>query len=236
MDRAYSDKLNRELSSSSPEDILSYFTREFSGSFCLSTSMGPEDQILTHMLAKLDPSIPIFTLDTGRMFPETYDLIHRTNQRYGIHIQIYFPDHHEVERMVGEKGINLFYESIANRKECCFIRKILPLRRALSGMDAWVCGLRKEQSVTRENVQAVEWDDANGLVKVNPLHSWTSQMVWDYIHQHQVPYNTLHDQGFASIGCQPCTRAIMEGEDERAGRWWWENPESRECGLHVKDH
>ena len=136
--------------------------------------------------------------------------------------------------MVAEKGINLFYDSIENRKQCCGIRKLKPLARALNGLDVWITGLRRDQSVTRNEVKMVEWDELNGLVKINPLINWSEKDVWDYIHQHDIPYNPLHKKGFASIGCQPCTRALMEGEDVRAGRWWWENPDTKECGLHQK--
>jgi phosphoadenosine phosphosulfate reductase len=196
--------------------------------------MGAEDQVITHILAKLSKSANIFTLDTGRVFPETYDLLHRTVNRYGLQIKSFYPDTTQVEEMVNSKGINLFYESIENRKLCCHVRKIVPLRRALTGMDAWITGLRREQSVTRTDLKIVEWDGGNGLIKINPLLEWTEEQVWDYIKNNSIPYNKLHDQGFPSIGCQPCTRAIKKGEDLRAGRWWWEMPDSKECGLHGK--
>ncbi len=197
--------------------------------------MGAEDQVLTHMIVSIDPNVKIFTLDTGRLFQETYDLIDRTNSRYKIKIQPYFPEAQKVEKMVHDKGVNLFYESIENRKFCCYLRKIEPLQRALKGCDMWITGLRKEQSVTRQNNELVEIDENNtGKLKLNPLISWTSDMVWDYIKVNNVPYNVLHDKGFPSIGCLPCTRAIQPGEDIRAGRWWWEQPENKECGLHEK--
>lgn len=227
--------LNDRLEHETPEEIIRYFFREFQGKVALSSSLGSEDQVLTHIVAKIAPEARIFTLDTGRLFPESYDLIHRTQERYGISIQVYFPPNEEVESMVAEKGINLFYHSIENRKRCCHIRKIIPLRRAMAGLDAWICGLRREQSPTRDAVRTVEWDEVNGLIKVNPLVSWTNEQVWDFIHEHKIPYNPLHDQGFVSIGCQPCTRAILPGEDQRAGRWWWENPDTKECGLHKRD-
>ena len=176
----------------------------------------------------------IFTLDTGRLFPETYQLIDKTNLTYGIQLEVFFPDYREVQRMVREEGINLFYNSIESRHRCCQIRKLEPLSRAFQGLDAWICGLRREQSVTRQDMQVVEWDEMHGLIKVNPLISWTEQQVWDYIRQHHVPYNKLHDKGYPSIGCEPCTRAIQPGEDVRAGRWWWESPDHRECGLHQR--
>ncbi|MBE0640504.1 MAG: phosphoadenylyl-sulfate reductase [Bacteroidales bacterium] len=227
--------LNARLEHETPEEIIRYFFREFQGKVALSSSLGSEDQVLTHIVAKIAPEARIFTLDTGRLFPESYDLIHRTQERYGISIQVYFPPNEEVESMVAEEGINLFYHSIENRKRCCHVRKIIPLRRAMAGLDAWICGLRREQSPTRDAVSTLEWDEVNGLIKVNPLVSWTNEQVRDFIHEYKIPYNPLHDQGFVSIGCQPCTRAILPGEDQRAGRWWWENPDTKECGLHKRD-
>jgi phosphoadenosine phosphosulfate reductase len=225
-------KLNEQLSGSAPEKVLEYFIRNYEKNIAFSSSMGAEDQVLTHMICDIDRNTRIFTLDTGRMFPETYKLIEKTNSRYKIKIEIFFPDYKLVENMVHEKGINLFYESIENRKQCCHIRKIEPLKRAFAGLDVWICGLRREQSVTRTSNQLVEWDENNGLLKVNPLIEWTENQVWDYIRKNNIPYNDLHDKGFPSIGCQPCTRAIKPGEDVRAGRWWWENPDKKECGLH----
>lgn len=227
-------ELNNLLNPDFPEDTLRYFTQKYKGKIALATSMGCEDQVLTHMIAGIDNSTKIFTLDTGRLFPETYDLIEKTNARYKINIEVYFPRQQQVEEMVKEKGINLFYYSIENRKRCCHVRKIEPLKRAFQGLEVWICGLRKNQSVTRVNNKLVEWDEQNDLIKVNPLINWTEEQVWEYIRANNVPYNTLHDKGFPSIGCQPCTRAIMPGEDVRSGRWWWEKPEEKECGLHVK--
>lgn len=227
-------KINQLLSGKTAQEVLTWFLKEFSGKVAFSTSLGAEDQVITHLIAGIDKSAHLFTLDTGRLFPETYDLIDLTAKKYGLTIRIMFPDAEKVEEMVNNKGINLFYESIENRKLCCNIRKIEPLKRAFKGLDAWICGLRHAQSVTRKDVQMIEWDEANGLIKVNPLINWSESQVWDYIKVNHVPYNKLHDQGFPSIGCQPCTRAILPGEDVRAGRWWWENPETRECGLHKK--
>ncbi|MDX9697086.1 MAG: phosphoadenylyl-sulfate reductase [Bacteroidales bacterium] len=224
--------INEQLKGFSPEKVLQYFLQDYGKKIAFSSSLGAEDQVLTHMICDIDKSTRIFTLDTGRMFPETYKLIEKTNSRYKIKIEIFFPDYTQVENMVREKGINLFYESIENRKQCCHIRKIEPLKRAFKGLDVWICGLRREQSVTRTTNQLVEWDDQNGLLKVNPLIEWTEKQVWDYIRSNNIPYNDLHDKGFPSIGCQPCTRAIKPGEDVRAGRWWWENPDKKECGLH----
>lgn len=222
------------LENKAPEEVIRFFISHYREKVAFSSSLGLEDQVITNMIAAIDKNTRIFTLDTGRVFPETYSLIYRTNDRYDINIQVYFPDYKEVEEMVNKKGINLFYESIENRKECCRIRKIEPLKRAFKGLDAWICGLRREQSVTRNDMQVVEWDANNNLVKINPLINWTEQQVWDYIKTNNVPYNVLHDKGFPSIGCQPCTRAIKPGEDIRAGRWWWENPEQKECGLHAR--
>ncbi len=227
-------KWNNGFADAAPEDILSFFLAEFGENIALSTSLGLEDQVLTHMVHSVNPKTKLFTLDTGRLFPETYDLLDRTTKKYKIPILVYFPDRNEVEQMVAEKGINLFYDSIENRKQCCGIRKLKPLSRALNGLDVWITGLRRDQSVTRNEVNIVEWDELNGLVKINPLINWSEKDVWNYIHQHDIPYNPLHKKGFASIGCQPCTRALIEGEDIRAGRWWWENPDTKECGLHQK--
>lgn len=226
--------LLNETKGKTPQEIITLFLNKFQDKIAFSNSMGAEDQVITDMICKINKSATIFTLDTGRTFPETFDLIDRTNRRYGIHIKVYFPEASQVEEMVNKKGVNLFFESIENRKECCHIRKIEPLKRAFKDLDVWICGLRREQSVTRTNLEIVEWDENNNLVKLNPLADWTEQQVWDYIRENNVPYNKLHDQGFPSLGCQPCTRAIEEGEDVRAGRWWWEDPDSKECGLHAK--
>ena len=228
------EQLNQKFVNAEAPEILRYFLETYKGKIGLASSMGAEDQVLTEMIAAIDPSTRIFTLDTGRVFPETYELIEKTNARYKINIEIYFPEREQVEKMVAEKGINLFYESIENRRHCCHIRKIVPLKRALSGLEVWISGLRRSQSVTRSSVKFVEWDETNQLIKINPLLNWDEQQVWNYIRQKNIPYNMLHDKGFASIGCQPCTRAIEPGEDVRAGRWWWENPDMKECGLHVK--
>ncbi len=225
---------NAELAGRSPVEVIRFFLEEFGDKVALSSSMGLEDQVLTHMIQSITKEANIFTLDTGRLFPETYDLIDRTAKKYGINIKVYFPDYKEVEKMVAEKGMNLFFDSIEDRKFCCKVRKLNPLARALEGLEAWITGLRSDQSVTRNDLKMIEWDDVNGLIKINPLFNWSEKEVWDYVDEYTVPVNPLHKKGFASIGCQPCTRAIMEGEDIRAGRWWWENPETKECGLHQK--
>jgi phosphoadenosine phosphosulfate reductase len=227
-------ELNSKFKNSSPVELLAFFLKEFKGKIALSSSLGAEDQVLTDMICNIDKSTRIFTLDTGRLFPETYELIDKTNKKYAISIEIFFPDYHHVEEMVRKKGINLFYESIENRKECCRIRKIEPLKRAFSDVKVWISGLRRDQSVTRFYSQMIEWDDTYKLIKINPLIHWSEQQVWEYIHKNNIPFNSLHDSGFPSIGCQPCTRAIKPGEDLRAGRWWWEKPEDKECGLHKR--
>lgn len=225
---------NKELENSSAEEIINFFTSHFNEKIALSSSLGIEDQILTRMVSSIHPATAIFTLDTGRLFPETYDLIDLTAKKYKTKIKVHFPEPNDIENMVAEKGMNLFYESIENRKLCCGLRKLKPLAKALKGLDAWFTGLRRDQSVTRTDMSIVEWDENNGLIKVNPLINWSEDDVWNYIKKHKVPFNPLHKKGFASIGCQPCTRAIEPGEDIRAGRWWWENPETKECGLHAK--
>jgi phosphoadenosine phosphosulfate reductase len=226
--------INSKLENKNAHEIIDFFITEMGEKITFGTSLGAEDQVITAIIAELKGNTPIFTLDTGRLFPETYDLIDRTNKKFNISIHPYFPLNKEVEEMVLENGINLFYDSIDLRHKCCQIRKLNPLKRALEGREAWFTGLRRSQSVTRTDMQIVEWDDNSEKIKVNPLINWSEKDVWDYIKENKIPYNPLHDKGFPSIGCQPCTRAIMEGEDVRAGRWWWENPDTRECGLHAK--
>ena len=229
------EEINEELMGKSADEVLLYFADNFPGKVILGSSMGAEDQVLTDMIYKINKDISIFTLDTGRLFPETYELIDRTGKKYNIKIKIYFPDSSKVEDMVNSKGINLFYDSIENRKLCCNIRKIQPLKRALPGNEVWINGLRKDQSLIRFSTKLVEWDDVHQIIKVNPLLNWTEKDVWDYIKKNDVPYNILHDKGFPSIGCKSCTRAVKPDEDFRSGRWWWESSEHNECGLHVKD-
>jgi len=226
--------LNERLKGLSAQEILTFFITEYTGKLALGSSLGAEDQVLTDMIARIDKSAKIFTLDTGRVFAETYQTLQETNEKYGINIEIYFPDSEKVEQMVNEKGINLFYNSIENRKTCCQVRKIEPLKRAMGDVDVWVTGIRREQSITRILTEIVEYDAINDKIKINPLLEWTEEDIWNYIKEHDVPYNALHDQGFPSIGCEPCTRAIEDGEDIRAGRWWWESPEQKECGLHKR--
>jgi len=226
--------LNAEIAELDLLQTLSWVAGKFPGEVTFATSLGAEDQVITHIIAVNKLPISIFTLDTGRLFPETYDLIEKTQARYDIRLQICFPDASEVEEMVSRKGINLFYHSIENRKLCCAIRKTYPLQKALKGNKIWITGLRRQQAVTRTTLRKIETDPLHGMLKLNPLIDWTEKQVWQFIRENRIAYNTLHDKGFPSIGCQPCTRAVAPDEDIRAGRWWWENPEQKECGLHKK--
>ena len=233
--RRQAELWNKEYATATAEELLAFFISTFRGRIKLGSSLGLEDQVLTHMIWKIDPGVEIFTLDTGRLFPETYDLIDLTSKKYKLPIETYFPDREKVEEMVKEKGINLFYDSVENRKLCCHIRKVEPSQRALSGMAVWINGMRKAQSADRGTLNRVAWDNNNNLIKINPLLDWSLDEVWSYIRTNKVPYNVLHDKGYPSLGCQPCTRAVMEGEDIRAGRWWWESSNKKECGLHQGD-
>lgn len=199
-----------------------------------ANSLGAEDMVLTDLIYRHVPEIKDFTLDTGRLPAETYELIEQVRAKYGRAPRIYYPRTEALEEYVNTYGVNAFYNSVELRKQCCAIRKVEPLQRALSGNKAWVTGLRREQAVTRQQLAEREWDEANGLYKINPLADWSEAEVWAYIRANEVPYNKLHDQHYPSIGCAPCTRAITKGEDIRAGRWWWEQPESKECGLHLR--
>jgi phosphoadenosine phosphosulfate reductase len=229
-------KWQSELKNASAVEIVCWALDKFgSGGIALASSFGAEDQVLTDILVKTGKEISIFTLDTGRLPQETYDVLEDTRKHYQIKIEVLFPETQAVENLEREYGPNLFYDSVENRKKCCGIRKVEPLKKKLSSLQAWICGLRREQAVTRKDISVIEWDEAFNLFKVNPLIDWTEKQVWDYIRKNGVPYNKLHDKGYPSIGCQPCTRAINPGEDIRAGRWWWETPEQKECGLHLKD-
>jgi len=231
-------KLLKELKDQTKEmttfGLLSYLVDQKSNNLAFATSLGAEDQVITEMISSINPPIRIFMLDTGRLFPETYDLIDRTNSRYKVNIEIFFPNTESVENMVNKKGINLFYNSFEDRKLCCSIRKVEPLKRALKEVEIWITGLRNEHSESRAKISRIEWDEANGLIKVNPLIDWNEKDVWDYINKKNIPFNPLHKKGFKSIGCQPCTRAVKIGENQRDGRWWWENIEHKECGLHKR--
>ena len=216
------------------ENILREIALEYGNKAAFSTSLSWEDQVITHHIFSLDLPIKVFTLDTGRLFPETYSVLNRTLDRYKKQIDVYFPNFVKVEKLVTEKGPISFYESLENRKECCFVRKVEPLNRALQGIDCWITGLRAEHSENRSEMKMVEFDDSRNLIKIHPLADWTLEEVKAEIAKHNIPYNSLHDKGFVSIGCQPCTREVNEGEDFRAGRWWWEDNSKKECGLHVK--
>lgn len=228
------DLLKKALIGLDAEHIVSYIVKNYGQRVVFSTSFGIEDQVLTHMLSNDVGQVSIFTLETGRLFPETYYVWNRTLERYGLQIKAYYPQADAVEKMVSEKGPSSFYESVGNRKECCFIRKIEPLRRAIKGFDIWITGIRAEQSPNRGTMDFIEWDEANSIVKVHPLYYWTLEDVEVFLRRFNVPYNPLHDKGFPSIGCQPCTRAVEKGEDFRAGRWWWEDQSKKECGLHIR--
>ena len=231
---AVSEENDIEQKSAVAVRLLRHAARDFAPA-AFSTSLGAEDMVVLDLIVRHDIEIELFSLDTGRLPPETYEVLAEAEKHYGRRVQVYYPRHDLVEAFVGTQGINGFYDSIDNRKACCHARKVEPLKRALTGKKAWVTGLRAEQAATRTGLKPLSHDDAFDLVKVNPLHDWSEGDVWNYIHQHGVPYNKLHDRGYPSIGCAPCTRAIQPGEDVRAGRWWWETPETKECGLHVID-
>ena len=215
-------------------ELLGWALERFRPRIALASSFGAEDVVLIDLLMELDPRARVFTLDTGRLHSETYALAQALRDRYGLAIDVYFPRTEALEAMVRAHGVNLFYASVENRKLCCGVRKVEPLGRALEGLDAWITGLRREQAATRGRVRKVEIDaDHGGILKLNPLADWSWDRVWGYIRDHAVPYNALHDEGFPSIGCAPCTRAVRPGEDLRAGRWWWEqDAAAKECGLH----
>ncbi|MBC7749468.1 MAG: phosphoadenylyl-sulfate reductase [Methylotenera sp.] len=215
------------------EETLAFLASEYEDKVVFSTSFGQEDQVITAIIAKQNLPITIFTLDTGRLFQETYDVFHKTMTKYKIDIKTYFPEATAVEELLNQKGPNSFYESVENRKECCFIRKVAPLTKALKGNAVWITGLRAEQSENRNDLDLFEYDEKFDIIKFNPLLKWTLKEVEDYLKANNVPQNTLHKQGFVSIGCAPCTRAITADEDIRAGRWWWESSH-KECGLHQK--
>ncbi len=213
-------------------ELLQELVVMFSGKIAFSTSLSYEDQVITHHIFSNDLPIRVFTLDTGRIFPESYSVLNSTRERYKKEIEVYFPEASSVESLVTKKGPSSFYESLENRKECCFIRKVEPLNRALIGVECWITGLRSEHSENRKALPIVDFDEQRQIQKVNPLANWSLDDVKAEIKKYNIPYNVLHDKGFVSIGCQPCTRAIKEGEDFRAGRWWWEEQSKKECGLH----
>ncbi|WP_187263363.1 phosphoadenylyl-sulfate reductase [Pontibacter beigongshangensis] len=226
-------ELQEAIAAKSIVESLQFLAEQFPGQIAFSSSLGIEDQVITHLIFSNNIPIRVFTLDTGRLFNETYSLLHNTNKRYGKKIEIYFPQTDSVEKLVNEKGPMSFYQSVENRKECCYIRKVEPLNRALQGVKCWITGIRREQSDARQTLQALEWDEKLQLVKYNPLLEWSFEETTKFVKDNYVLYNPLHDQGFVSIGCASCTRAIQPGEHFRAGRWWWEDNSKKECGLHT---
>lgn len=209
-------------------------TSIFPGKVIFTTSLGIEDQVITHKIFTNNLDIKVITLDTGRLFPQTYDVFSSTIIRYNKKINVYFPESEDVEKMVTEKGPYSFYQSVENRKECCRIRKVAPLGRALEGMEVWISGIRADQSDNRNQMDWIEYDEAKNLFKFYPVFNWTFDEVRSFVKENNIPYNSLHDKGFVSIGCEPCTKAVKPGDDFRSGRWWWENEGPRECGLHEK--
>ncbi len=218
---------NKEL-----KDILITLSSLPNEKVVFSSSLGYEDQIITHLIFSLNLNISVFTIDTGRLFPETHAVLNSTLSKYKRKVDVFFPDTTAVQKLVTQKGPLSFYESIENRKECCYVRKVEPLKRALQNYTIWITGIRAEQSPNRKEMLMAEWDEVNTIIKIHPLLNWKLDEVKDYIKTNNIPYNSLHDKGFFSIGCQPCTRAVKQGEDFRAGRWWWEEQGKKECGLH----
>lgn len=227
------EALARQYESKSAEELLGWAFQKFGRSAPIASSFGAEDAVLIDMAARIFPGVRVFTLDTGRLPEETHQVIDAVRRKYKISVDVFFPEAAAVESLVRAKGHFSFKESVENRKECCRIRKVEPLKRALAGSEAWITGLRRDQAATRAAVAKVEADpDHGGILKINPIADWTEARVWEYIKKNGVPYNKLHDAGYRSIGCAPCTRAVQPGEDVRAGRWWWESPDHKECGIH----
>ena len=228
------ENLNNDFKDRSPQQVLEWALEKFHPKIALASSFGAEDIVLIDMIKKINPNARIFTLETGRLHKETYDLMDKVKTQFG-NLEVYYPDTVELEDMVRKHGVNLFYNSVEERKLCCRVRKIGSLNRALSNLDAWITGLRQDQAASRNDTPKVEVDSAHrGIIKINPIIDKTSEDIWKYIRENNLPYNALHDSGYPSIGCAPCTRAVKPGEDARAGRWWWEPREQSECGLHVK--
>ena len=226
-------QLNERLKT--PQDILKWALDNLHPRIAMASSFGAEDVVVIDMMMKINPKSRIFTLDTGRLNQETYDVMDEIRNKYNTNIEVMFPDSNEVEQMVRVNGMNLFYQSMTNRKLCCGIRKVHPLKKMLSTVDGWITGLRSDQTEIRSSSKRIEIDPQhNGIIKVNPIIEWTWEKTWDYIKNNNVPYNKLHDMGYPSIGCEPCTRAIKPGEPLRAGRWWWEEDPQKECGLHAE--
>jgi len=229
-------RYRKELEGKSARQVIEWSLKQFGKEkLVLASSFGVEDQLLTEMLVDLEKNARIITLDTGRNFEQTYDTMQKTMDMYKIHYEAYCPKAKDVEDFLSSYGPNAIYKDVLRRKECCNIRKIKPLRRALKTADAWICGLRKGQSSNRDEVNLIEFDENFGIYKISPLAFWDEKKVWSYVIEHKIPYNALHDQNYPSIGCAPCTRAVNSGENFRAGRWWWESSEKKECGLHSKD-
>lgn len=227
-------QLNANLKT--PQEVLKWSFDNLHPRLAMASSFGAEDVVVIDMMMKINPKARIFTLDTGRLNQETYDVMDEIRKKYNVNIEVMFPDQNEVEQMVRVNGLNLFYHSVGNRKLCCGIRKVHPLNRILSTLDGWITGLRADQTEVRSNANKIELDEQhNGIIKINPIIEWTWDQTWDYIKKNNIQYNKLHDKGFPSIGCEPCTRAIKPGEPLRAGRWWWESDSQKECGLHA-DH
>jgi phosphoadenosine phosphosulfate reductase len=227
-------ELSNQLSGKSIEERLEKLTSLFTGRIIFTTSFGIEDQVITHKIFKNNLDIKVATLDTGRLFPQTYDVFSNTNSRYNKKISVYFPDYQDVEHMVSRKGPFSFFESKEDRMECCRLRKVVPLNRALHEMKCWISGIRASQSDNRSQMDWLEWDEERKLFRFYPLFEWSLEEVENFIKGNNIPYNSLHDKGYVSIGCEPCTRAVKKGEDFRAGRWWWENDGPKECGCHIK--
>lgn len=225
------DLIKKSSQNNSIEAVLDHLTGIFPDEICFSTSFSMEDQVITDLVK--ESSIKIFTLDTGRLFEDTYNTWNLTRSKYQLDIKAYYPNQEELEAFIQQKGPDSFYTSVDNRKKCCEIRKVHPLKRALQGNKVWVTGLRAEHSPDRNDLRQLEWDESNQIIKYHPMLFWTTDQVKNYLKEKQIPYNILHDRGFVSIGCAPCTRAIQPGEDFRAGRWWWEDASKKECGLHV---
>ena len=226
------DELNSKINTA--KDALQWVSDNLHPNVAKASSFGAEDAAITDMMIKVNPKFRFFTLDTGRLPQETYDVMDELRKKYNINFEVLFPDTKEVEEMVRTKGMNLFYENIENRKLCCEIRKVHPTNRILKTLDGWITGLRSDQNKNRKDAKMFEIDEQHdGILKINPIIDWSWDQVWDYIKENEIPYNKLLDNGFPSIGCEPCTRAIKPGEDLRAGRWWWEQDENKECGLHV---
>lgn len=226
-------QLKEKVFSSNPVETLRKLAVEYGDQIVFTTSFGYEDQVITHMIFANNLPIEVVTLDTGRLFKETYKVFSQTLDSYKKEIKVYFPKHEAIEKMVSTKGPYSFYDSVENRKECCNMRKVEPLNRALAGKKCWITGIRADQSENRHDMDFFEEDTQRGIIKYNPLLNWSLEQVIAYVKENHIPYNILHDQQFVSIGCEPCTRAIKPGEDFRAGRWWWENNSKKECGLHT---